>query len=68
MQRLYESLMKACMADFPAVAILGPRQCGKTTLGNFVADFKCRLGLVIDNDEHPRFYTERILGIPFACL
>ena len=56
------------MADFPAVAILGPRQCGKTTLGNFVADFKCRLGLVIDNDEHPRFYTERILGIPFACL
>lgn len=37
-------------------------------LGNFVADFKCRFGLVINNDEHPRFYTERILGIPFACL
>jgi predicted AAA+ superfamily ATPase len=37
-------------------------------LANFVADFGCPFGLVINNDEHPRFYTERILGIPFACL
>ena len=37
-------------------------------LENFVADSKCNFGLVINNDEHPRFYSERILGIPFACL
>lgn len=37
-------------------------------LDHFVADFKCPLGLVINNDEHPRRYTDRILGVPFACL
>lgn len=37
-------------------------------LTNFIADSKCELGLVINNDERPRFYTERILGIPFAFL
>lgn len=37
-------------------------------LGNLVADLKCRFGLVINNDEQPRFYSERILGVPFACL
>ncbi len=37
-------------------------------LGNFINDFKCEFGLVINNDERPRFYTERILGVPFACI
>jgi hypothetical protein len=37
-------------------------------LGNFIADFKCPFGLVINNDERPRFYTERILGVPFAFV
>jgi predicted AAA+ superfamily ATPase len=37
-------------------------------LEHFVSDFKCAFGLVINNDEQPRFYTERILGVPFACL
>jgi predicted AAA+ superfamily ATPase len=37
-------------------------------LGNFIAEFKCPFGLVINNDEQPRFYSERILGVPFACL
>lgn len=37
-------------------------------LDNFLADTGCPFGIVIHNDEKPRFYTERILGIPFACL
>jgi predicted AAA+ superfamily ATPase len=38
------------------------------TLGNFMNDFKCPFGLVINNDERPRLYTERILGVPFAYI
>ena len=38
------------------------------TLSHFIADFKCAFGIVINNDERPRFYTEQILGVPFACL
>jgi len=37
-------------------------------LANFIADSKCPFGLVINNDESPRFYSERILGVPFSCL
>ena len=37
-------------------------------LAQFVADSKCALGLVINNDEWPRLYTERILGVPFVCF
>ena len=37
-------------------------------LANFIADFKCDFGLIINNDERPRFYTERILGVPFAFI
>ncbi len=33
-KRQIESEIKENLADFPAVAILGPRQCGKTTLAN----------------------------------
>ena len=32
MERLYESLLKEYLSFFPCVAIIGPRQCGKTTL------------------------------------
>jgi hypothetical protein len=35
---------------------------------HFIRDSKCRYGLVINNDEAPRLYTERILGVPFACM
>jgi hypothetical protein len=31
-ERNLRSEVMACLADFPAVAILGPRQCGKSTL------------------------------------
>lgn len=37
-------------------------------LKTFVKDHSCRMGLVINNDTHPRLYEENILGIPFACL
>jgi hypothetical protein len=37
-------------------------------LDNFITDFKCAFGLVVNNDERPRFYTERILGVPFAFI
>ncbi len=37
-------------------------------LGNFITDFKCPFGLVINNDERPRFYTEKMLGLPFAFV
>jgi predicted AAA+ superfamily ATPase len=37
-------------------------------LVNFMSDFKCHCGLVINNDEQPRRYTERIIGVPFAYL
>jgi predicted AAA+ superfamily ATPase len=32
MDRLYEHILKQYLSIFPCVAILGPRQCGKTTL------------------------------------
>ena len=32
MNRLYEKLLKEYLAFFPCVALIGPRQCGKTTL------------------------------------
>jgi predicted AAA+ superfamily ATPase len=38
------------------------------TLTHFITDFKCPFGIVINNDERPRLYTDRILSIPFACL
>ena len=28
----------------------------------------CPLGLVINNDEHPRRSTENLIGIPFTYL
>lgn len=32
MKRAYEALLQEYLAQFPCVAIIGPRQCGKTTL------------------------------------
>ena len=32
-RRLAAALLRARLARFPAAALLGPRQCGKTTLG-----------------------------------
>lgn len=30
------------------------------SLDTFISDFKCKFGIDINNDERPRFYTERI--------
>lgn len=32
MKRAYEKLLKEYLDFFPCVAVIGPRQCGKTTL------------------------------------
>ena len=37
-------------------------------LKDFVRERDCRFGIVINNDESPRLYYEKIIGIPFACL
>lgn len=37
-------------------------------LADFVNERKLPIGVVINNDERPRAYTEKIIGIPFACL
>lgn len=39
-----------------------------TGLRDFVEERKCRFGIVINNDENPQRYDEKIVGIPFACL
>jgi len=38
------------------------------SLTELVTSHDCPLGLVINNDERPRWLTERILGIPAASL
>ena len=38
--RFIEGELADCLASFPAVAVLGPRQCGKTTLAlSFKGEF-----------------------------
>lgn len=34
----------------------------------FMADHRCRLGIIINNAERPSLYKERIVVIPFSCL
>lgn len=38
------------------------------SIGDFVEEYNCRLGIVINNDERPRLYGPRLVGIPAACL
>lgn len=37
-------------------------------LKDFIGERKCRMGVVVNNDEGPRLYDENVIGIPFACL
>ena len=37
-------------------------------LQDFVAAHKCRLGLVINNDETPQLHAKNIAGVPFASI
>jgi len=38
------------------------------SLKDFIQERRCRMGLVINNDQTPRLYDENILGLPFAYL
>ncbi len=38
------------------------------SLKDFVLERRCRMGLVINNDQTPRLYDENIIGLPFAWL
>ena len=35
---------------------------------DFMDQHGCRLGVVVNNDEHPRLYSPRVIGMPAACL
>ena len=37
-------------------------------LKDFVKEFNCPFGIVVNNDERTRQYDEHILGVPFAVL
>jgi uncharacterized protein len=37
-------------------------------LSDFVSDWKCPVGIVINNDEKLRLYSDNIVGIPFSHL
>lgn len=48
-QRNIEPELRECLLDFPAVAVLGPRQCGKTTLARrVIADWPSALYLDLE--------------------
>lgn len=35
---------------------------------DFMDEHGCRLGVVVNNDEEPRLYNPRVMGMPAACL
>lgn len=35
---------------------------------DFMKEQNCPVGIVINNDEHPRRYTENLIGVPFTYL
>lgn len=37
-------------------------------LNDFVKERNCPFGIVVNNDTAPRYYTEKIIGVPFRCL
>jgi hypothetical protein len=45
---------------------IDPRQL--RSLKDFVQERRCRMDLVINNDQTPRHYDENILGLAFAYL
>jgi predicted AAA+ superfamily ATPase len=38
------------------------------SIRDFVSERKCRLGIVINNDEKVRLYDDKIVGIPFNMI
>ncbi len=55
------------LLDFPVVAILGPRQCGKSTLAKWLSKNKLKKAVYLDLErdadlrklEHPEFFFEQ---------
>jgi len=47
----------------------GQKVAGRELRGirDFIKEYKCPYGIVINNDECVRLYDENLLGIPFAC-
>jgi predicted AAA+ superfamily ATPase len=35
---------------------------------DLIAERGCRLGIVVNNDERPRQYDDKLVGVPFVCL
>ncbi|MEE4379870.1 MAG: ATP-binding protein [Candidatus Competibacteraceae bacterium] len=35
---------------------------------DFVDEFNCAFGIIVNNDEKPRMYDEKLLGVPFSVL
>ncbi|MCK5230058.1 MAG: ATP-binding protein, partial [Desulfobulbaceae bacterium] len=57
--RLLESEIKECLQDFPVVALLGPRQCGKSTLAKaLITDEKDAIYLDLERPSDLQKLTE----------
>jgi len=52
-ERIYQAKIEKSLAHFPVVGIVGPRQCGKTTLAKKLMKSSSRQFVYIDC-EHPR--------------
>jgi predicted AAA+ superfamily ATPase len=38
------------------------------SIRDFVAERGCEYGIIINNDENPRLYSENLIGVPFSCI
>ena len=64
----YQNAVKASLEQFPITAILGPRQCGKTTLARQIAAdssiyFDLEDPLDLSRLENPRLVLEKLRGL-----
>lgn len=35
---------------------------------NFIEEFECPFGIIINNDDAPSFYEKNLIGVPFNCI
>lgn len=57
-----ESRVREALTDTRIVAIVGPRQSGKTTLARRIADDDNRPFITLDDDQHRRFAEDDPIG------
>lgn len=62
MPRHAEARVREALADTRIVAIVGPRQSGKTTLARRIADDDGRPFITLDDDQHRRFAEDDPIG------